>query len=62
MIIETLLAVTGLAALVTFLVPDEYAGRAAAVFSVLPLLGSLLLWARFNGAGNALVDGDVAFD
>jgi NADH-quinone oxidoreductase subunit M len=62
MIIETLLAVTGLAALVTFLVPDEYAGRAAAVFSVLPLLGSLLLWARFNGAGNALVDGDVAFE
>jgi NADH-quinone oxidoreductase subunit M len=60
--IEALLAVTGVAALVTFLVPDEYAGRVAAAFSAVPLLGSLLLWARFDGAGNALVDGEIAFD
>jgi NADH-quinone oxidoreductase subunit M len=60
--IEALLAVTGVAALLTFLVPDEYAGRVAAAFSVVPLLGSLLLWARFDGAGNALLDGEVAFD
>ena len=60
--IEALLAVTGVAALLTFLVPDEYAGRVAAAFSALPLLGSLLLWARFDGTGNALLDGEVAFD
>jgi NADH-quinone oxidoreductase subunit M len=59
--IEALMAVTGLAALVTFLLPDEWAGRAAAAFSLLPAAGSLWLWARFDGAGNALVDGEVAF-
>jgi len=60
--LEALLAVTGAAALVTFLVPDEYAGRAAAAFSALPLVGSLVLWAGFAGRGNALVDGEVAFE
>ncbi|MFB6168040.1 MAG: NuoM family protein [Haloferacaceae archaeon] len=62
MMIEALLAVTGVAALVTFLVPDEYAGGAAAALSAIPLLGSLLAWARFDGAGNALVDGEIAFE
>ncbi len=56
------MAVTAAAALVTFLVPNEYAGRAAAVFSVLPLVGSLVLWGGFAGRGNALVDGEVAFE
>ncbi len=62
MILAALMAVTAAAALVTFLVPDEYAGGAAAAFSALPLVGSLLLWAGFDGRGNALVDGEVAFE
>jgi NADH-quinone oxidoreductase subunit M len=60
MLIEATIAATFGLALVTFLVPDEYAGRAAALFSVVPLAGALLMWRGFDGSGNALTGGEIA--
>jgi len=60
-IIEAVLAVTLLSAVGVLLIPDEYAGRVAFLASLLPLSGSLLMWARFDAAGNALTGGSVAF-
>ncbi|MFA1611106.1 complex I subunit 4 family protein [Halobellus rubicundus] len=62
MIIEALIAVTFLAALVVFVAPDEYAGRLAAALSVLPVLGSLWMWAQYDASGNALLGGSIAFE
>ncbi|AUX09770.1 NADH-quinone oxidoreductase subunit M [Halalkaliarchaeum desulfuricum] len=60
--LEALLAVTFLAAFVVLLSPDEYAGKLAFVLSLIPLVGSLLLWQAFDAAGNALTDGTLAFE
>ncbi|QLG61623.1 complex I subunit 4 family protein [Halorarum salinum] len=57
MILETLIGVTFVAALATFLTPDEHAERVAFVLSLLPVVGSLYAWYAFDGTGNALLDG-----
>ncbi|SFR45012.1 complex I subunit 4 family protein [Halogeometricum limi] len=62
MMIEALMAVTFAAALVVFVAPDEYAGRLAAALSLLPVVGSLLMWAQYDASGNALLGGDIAFE
>jgi NADH-quinone oxidoreductase subunit M len=62
MIIEALIAFTFVAALVTFALPDEYANRAAAALSVVPVVGSLWMWAQYDATGNALLGGDIAFE
>ena len=62
MLIETLIGFAFVAALVTFLVPDEVAGRVGAALSVVPLVGTLWLWAQFDGSGNALTGGTLAFE
>jgi len=63
MLIELLLAATLGAALVTFLVPEEYAGRVALGVSLLPVAISLYMYAVFDGAGNALLEGGrLAFE
>ncbi|WP_129115231.1 complex I subunit 4 family protein [Halegenticoccus tardaugens] len=61
MIIEALIAFTFVAALVTFLAPDERAGQFAFALSLLPVVGSLYMWSQFDATGNALLGGDLAF-
>jgi NADH-quinone oxidoreductase subunit M len=63
MLIETLMAVTLVAALVVFITPEAYAPQLAFVLSLLPLAGGLWLWGGFDGSGNALLEGStVAFE
>ncbi|AWB27088.1 complex I subunit 4 family protein [Halococcoides cellulosivorans] len=62
MILEALIAIALLGGLATFLAPDEYAGRLAAAISLLPLGGSLYAWRTFDGTGNALLGGQMAFE
>ncbi|WP_336363263.1 complex I subunit 4 family protein [Halalkalicoccus salilacus] len=62
MLIETLIAVTLVAALVAFITPETYAPQVAFVLSLLPLAGGLWLWNGFDGSGNALLGGNVAFE
>lgn len=50
MIIEALIAVTFLAALVTFVLPDRYAGKAAFALSLAPVVGSLYMWQQIGRA------------
>jgi NADH-quinone oxidoreductase subunit M len=62
MIIEALIAFTFVAALAVMIAPDEYAGRLAAALSVVPVVGSLWMWSAFDASGNALMDGQIAFE
>ena len=63
MIIETLIAFAFVAAAVAFVVPDEYAGRAAFALSLVPLVGSLYMWYGFDASGNALLQGgELAYE
>ncbi len=61
--IEALLAVTLIGAGATFLAPNRIAGKLAFVLSLVPLVGSLAMFALFDGSGNALRRGaDIAFE
>ena len=62
MIVEALIAVTFLAAAVVFLAPNRHAGKLAFALSLLPLVGSLYMWSVFDGSGNALTGGEIAFE
>jgi NADH-quinone oxidoreductase subunit M len=62
MIIEALIAVTFAASIAVLLAPDRVAGRLAAALSLLPLVGSLYMWSRYDATGNALTGGDLAFE
>ncbi|MFC6786208.1 complex I subunit 4 family protein [Halobaculum halobium] len=62
MIIEALIGVTFLAALVVMLAPDKYAGKLAFALSLLPVVGSLYMWAGFDAGGNALMAGSIAYE
>jgi len=57
MLIELLLASTLGAALLTALAPEEYADRLALALSLVPVAISLYMYAVFDGAGNALLEG-----
>ncbi len=59
--VELLLGLTLLAAVATFFVPDRYAGRAAFVLSLLPVGASVVMFLAFDGAGNALLGGQLAY-
>jgi NADH-quinone oxidoreductase subunit M len=59
MLIEVLLAVTALVGVGALLSRDELAPKVAFAGSLLPLAVSLLMWARYDGAGNALLDGQL---
>ncbi|WP_277555310.1 complex I subunit 4 family protein [Halobaculum limi] len=61
MIIEALIGFTFLAALVVMLAPDKYAGKLAFGLSLLPVVGSLYMWAGFDAGGNALMAGSIAY-
>jgi NADH-quinone oxidoreductase subunit M len=63
MIIEALIAFTIVAALVTFVAPNKYAGKLSAVLSLGPLVGSLWLLGQYDASGNALLSGSsLAFE
>ncbi|WP_254763615.1 complex I subunit 4 family protein [Natrinema marinum] len=62
MMIEILLAVTLVGALVTFVAPNRIAGKLAFAISLVPAALSLWLFAAFDGSGNALLDGELAFE
>ncbi|WP_101296645.1 complex I subunit 4 family protein [Halegenticoccus soli] len=62
MIIEALIAYTFVAALATFLAPDERAGQVAFLLSLVPVVGSLYMWGQYDATGNALLGGDLAFE
>ena len=61
MILEALIAVAFVSALVVLLSPNEWAGRLAFALSLIPFAGSLYLWSGFDGSGNALTGGDIAY-
>ncbi|WP_232701296.1 complex I subunit 4 family protein [Halobacterium wangiae] len=63
MIIEALIAVTLISAIVVMLAPDRVAGKLALGLSLLPVVGSLWMYAQFDAVGNALFDeGSLAFE
>ena len=62
MLIEVLLGVTALVGVGALLARDELAPKVAFAGSLLPLAVSLLMWGQFDGAGNALLDGRLAFE
>jgi len=60
-ILEALIAVAFVSALVVLLAPNEWAGKLAFALSLIPFAGSLYVWSAFDGSGNALTGGDIAF-
>ncbi|EMA39851.1 complex I subunit 4 family protein [Halobiforma nitratireducens] len=62
MMIEALIAVALVGALVTFLAPNRIAGKLAFAISLVPAALSLWMFSAFDGAGNALLEGDLAFE
>ena len=63
MLLEALLASVLLGAGIVALAPNRYAGKLAAVLSLIPLAGSLYLWSAFDGVANALLSGgEPAFE
>jgi NADH-quinone oxidoreductase subunit M len=63
MMIEAVLAATLLSALVVLAAPDKYAAKLAFALSLLPVAGSLWMFAQFDASGNALfTSGQLAFE
>ncbi|MDQ2051981.1 NuoM family protein [Natronolimnohabitans sp. A-GB9] len=62
MMIEALIAVALVGALVTFVAPNRVAGKLAFAISLVPVALSLWLFTAFDGSGNALLDGTLAFE
>jgi NADH-quinone oxidoreductase subunit M len=62
MMIEALIAVALIGALATFIAPNRVAGKLAFAISLVPAALSLWLFAAFDGSGNALLDGQLAFE
>ena len=62
MMLEALIAVALIGALVTFVAPNRIAGKLAFAISLVPAALSLWLFTAFDGSGNALLDGDLAFE
>ena len=62
MMIEALVGLCLVGALVVFFAPDEYAGKLAFGWSLLPLALSALMYLNFDGRGNALLGGSLAFE
>ncbi len=62
MMIEALIGVVLLGAAVVFVAPNRIAGKLAFAISLLPAALSLWMFAVFDGSGNALLDGELAFE
>ncbi len=61
-LIEGILAVALASAFVVFFAPDRYAGKLATGLSLIPVVGSLYMYANFAGSGNALLGDDLAYE
>jgi NADH-quinone oxidoreductase subunit M len=61
MMIEAVLLVTVASAVAVMFADEEIAGRLAFGLSLLPLAGALLMFLGFDGSGNALLGGDIAY-
>ncbi|WP_299234321.1 complex I subunit 4 family protein [Natronomonas sp.] len=62
MLIEAIIAACLLSAAVVFVSPDRYAHKLALGLSVPPLALSLYAYAAFEGSGNALLGGEIAYE
>ncbi|WP_440769578.1 complex I subunit 4 family protein [Natronorubrum sp. DTA28] len=62
MMIEALIAVALIGALVTFMAPNRIAGKLAFAISLVPAALSIWMFTAFDGSGNALLDGTLAFE
>jgi len=63
MLVELLIVFALMSAGLVFLTPDEYAGKLAAVMSLVPVGVSLWMYSVFDGTGNALLEGSqLAFE
>ena len=62
MLVEALIAVCLVGSAVVTFVPDRHAEKLALGISALPVGGSLYMYAAFDGAGNALLGGDIAYE
>ncbi len=62
MLIEALILVCLVGAAVVAAAPDRLAGRLALAVSAIPVGGSLYMYAAFEGSGNALLGGDIAYE
>jgi len=62
MLVEALIAVCLVGSAVVAFVPDRYAEKVALAVSALPVVGSLYMYVAFDGSGNALLGGDIAYE
>ncbi|AXR78907.1 complex I subunit 4 family protein [Natrarchaeobaculum sulfurireducens] len=62
MMIEMLIAVALIGAAVVFVAPNRVAGKLAFAISLVPAALSLWMFTAFDGSGNALLDGELAFE
>ncbi|MFD1587251.1 NuoM family protein [Halorientalis brevis] len=62
MLVELLFVTALLSSVLVMLAPDEYAGKFAAALSVVPAVLSLWMYSIFDGSGNALLGGELAFE
>ncbi|MEY7847972.1 NuoM family protein [Natrarchaeobius sp. A-rgal3] len=62
MMIEILIGVALIGAFATFLAPNRIAGKLAFAISLIPAALSLWMFTAFDGSGNALLGGDLAFE
>jgi NADH-quinone oxidoreductase subunit M len=59
MLVEALILACLVGSAVVTFVPDRYAGRLALAVSALPVVGSLYMYAAFDGSGNALLGSEI---
>src|SRR6056297_4062625 len=62
MLVELLFVTALLSSVLVMLAPDEHAGKFAAALSVVPAVLSLWMYSIFDGSGNALLGGELAFE
>ena len=62
MLVEALILACLVGSAVVTFVPDRYAEKVALGVSALPVGGSLYMYAAFDGSGNALLGGDIAYE
>ncbi|MFO7926046.1 MAG: complex I subunit 4 family protein [Halobacteriota archaeon] len=62
MLIEALILLCLLGAAIVFVAPDRHSHKLAFGLSVPPLVVSLYMYLGFDGSGNALLGGDIAYE
>ncbi|WP_336136792.1 complex I subunit 4 family protein [Natronomonas amylolytica] len=62
MYVEALIALCLVGAAAVFVAPNRFAKKLAFGVSLVPLVVSLYMYAAFDGSGNALLGGDIAYE